>query len=306
MNIKPMLASPQKRGNITNWSEWAIEEKFDGHRLLIEVTDTRVAAFARPRKDDRMIQRELPDHLNVELAKLAPGLYDGELLGGDTGTDVTRKDLAKERRIVLFDMPELTDPHTGKGATYTARHATLAIRWELANANPRVLMVSPSLKVTSEKDVAKFVKRVWAAGGEGAILKQLDSRYEHKRSKNWIKIKRVSHAILTVIGFEQTRGKVLGRGAFAVVVLRDDDGNETTVKTKNDDELAEFNEQWLTVLTPKQRLDPFAVAASTVWGPGKHPAIGKRLLIEFPKRTRTDGYQGPVLWDRWAEKGETL
>lgn len=298
---KPMLAKPMSaKGIVTRWSDWAIEEKYDGHRLIIEVAAARhgveVTAWSRPRGDDQeMAVRELPTHLVADLEKLPAGVYDGELLVAvkdATGTDVTRTDLEHFRYVVLFDVLRYAPQGDTVGWPYVDRHELLQV---IDRSTSKLsVMVAPMVLVNSEADVKRFVERVWKRGGEGAILKRRLGTYEPGiRSKNCVKVKRVSHATLTVVGFEPSRGTVRFPGhPFAVVKLRDVEGNETTVKTKDDFELNRLMSQW-SVSTksglPYKAGDP-------------HPALGRQLVIEFPKRTRTGGYQGPVLWDRWADQ----
>jgi ATP-dependent DNA ligase len=278
---KPMLAKPMSaKGIVTNWSDWAVQEKYDGHRLIIERRKSAplVVAWSRPRGDDEaMAERSLPAHLVMDLCRLPVGVYDGELLvdlKDATGTDVTRTDLEHKRYVVLFDVLELE----GVKQLNTPFMKRVVV---LNNIGHRYLnrrmsvQVAPTALVESQDDVKLFVEAVWKRGGEGAILKRRDGVYEAGiRSKNCVKVKRVSHATLTIIGFEKSKGTVRFPGhPFAIVKLRDDDGNQTTVKAKNDYELNRLSMK----------------------------DIGRKLVIEFPKRTRTGGYQGPVLWDRWAD-----
>lgn len=304
MNVpKPMLAVPLHKGNIIDWNDWVAEEKYDGVRVVIRVTayatgrsSSGVTAYTRPKRSTgNMDVRLLPMHLTKQLALLPDGVYDGELLAGDTATDVTRTDLEHERRVVLFDILELRGISL-RGDAYKSRRLDLESVYLRVNADPKVMTTSSSVRVRSMDDVARLTKTIWKTGGEGLILKRMSAPYQSKRSPDFIKVKRVSHAVLTVVGFEPSRGTVMGRGDFAIVKLRDDDGNETTVKTKNDVELDRFNKQW------QERCKTLALAERNKRLYHLHPAIGQRLMIEFPQRTRTGGYQGPVIWDRWDDE----
>lgn len=283
MTIKPMLAVPMHKGTITDWQDWAVEEKHDGHRLIIHVTHTGhgVLAYTRPRNRARfpgkeMAERALPRHLELELGQLPHGVYDGELLGGDTSTDVTRVDLRGALRIVLFDVPSAS-------GTYDQRRK--ALKDAVAYRRLQHVDVTGSFVPKDHDDVRAYVAKVWARGGEGAILKRRASTYQPgKRSPDWIKVKKCQHAALTVVGFEPSRGTVRFPGhPFAIVVLEDDKGVRTTVKTKDDAELAAFTRQ---------------ANGGTV---EQHPALGRRLVIEFQDRTRTGEYRHPR-WDRWEDE----
>lgn len=287
-----MLAAPMKKGVINDWTEWCIEVKWDGHRLLVEKVGTTVTAFARPRGDGRQVQRTLPPHLLKAFALLPDGVYDGELMGGDISTDVARLDLAHTLAFVVFDVLEVEGADLHRD-TYEYRRKMLEGLFSMIAHPSRNLLLTPSLPLTCEGDATKFVAAVWEGGGEGAILKRKLAPYHvGKRTPDWIKVKRVEHAALTVVGFEATRGTVMNRGPFAVVVLEDEHGNRTTCKTKDDWELKRFMTQWSTSTKnglPYKTGDP-------------HPALGRKLVIEFQQRTRSGGYRGPVLWDRWENE----
>lgn len=290
--IKPMLASPMSKAEISDWTEWAIEQKYDGHRMQLHVHRTEtgiveVSMFARPRGDGRMIERGVPDHIRKEAEKLPDCILDGELVGGDVSTDVSRLDLVHALRFVVFDVLKVDDVDW-RGQSYDVRREALVqIFKRMKGFSSIQLTASQNLK--TQKDVALFVKMIWAQGGEGAILKLRRSTYVERRSPNWLKIKRVEHDILPIIGFEASRGTVMGRGQFAIVTLQGDGKDPKkwpSCKTLNDEELAKFKKR-----------DTMDYAAT-----GRHPDIGRMLMIEHFGRTRDGGYRGPVTWDRWEDE----
>jgi ATP-dependent DNA ligase len=310
--IEPMLAKPMSKGNIVDWNDWAIEEKFDGHRLIVEVAPgVPPLAHTRPRKHagdvsgKSMNTKELPAHLASALAMLPAGVYDGELLGGETSTDVTRTDLAHTLRFVVFDVLRLDrrgertpDDQNTMRLSYDDRRSLLESIFEPLDADARRMFgqaigpvsLAQNLALSCEADVTAFVKRIWDRGGEGAILKRRAARYQAgKRSPDFIKVKKCLTAVMTVVGFEATKGKVMNRGAFATVVLEDAAGNRTSVKTKDDGEIASFNKDW-------ER-----VASSVAGARGRHPAIGRQLRIEYQDWTPKGGYRHPR-WDRWEDE----
>jgi ATP-dependent DNA ligase len=296
--IEPMLAAPMKNGNITNWSDWAVEEKFDGHRAVVMVEELRVVAYGRPRGDGRMIEKKLSKKMQAELLKLPPGIYDGEMMASTgVATDVKRNDLLDETRFVMFDVQNW-DGVDQTPYTYIQRRLAMARIFKESKPDPKVVSLAKSINLKGEADLVHFLGTVWDREGEGAIIKKLDSKYyvgqragTGGRSRRpcplvWIKVKRPFLSILKIVGFEESRGTVMNRGSHAIVKLQDREGNETSCKTLNDEELYLFD---TAVLAPKS---------------GKHPAIGRLLVIEHYGRTRDKGYRGPVRWDRWAEDGE--
>lgn len=295
--IKPMLAVPLSKGTIHSWEDWAIEEKYDGHRLIVQVDRNSVTAWTRPRKHagdasgKSMSSKVLPTHLVEALGCLPAGVYDGELLGGDTSTDVTRTDLAHTLRFIVFDVLRQDDvdttiiPYFGRRSILEKIFGRVSSR-RGGRISSHVSLAESRL-IRREADVTAFVDRVWQAGGEGAILKRKAATYQPgKRSRDFIKVKKCCSAVMTVIGFEATRGKIMNRGAFAMVRLRDDAGNETSVKTKDEAEIA---------MLEKEAVSAYAKRT------GMHPSIGRQLRIEFQDFTPEGGYRHPR-WDRWENE----
>ena len=284
--IRPMLAVPMSKANITDWRDWSIEVKYDGVRLIVDVGRSTVTAWTRPRGSSKeMAVRPLPAHLVKDLLCFPQGVYDGELIAGTTSTDVTRLDLEHERRFVMFDVLNLLGEERTRELPYCQRRARLMELFDGVTSLGHVdLAVSQQL--TCKSDVTRFVKAVWDDDGEGAILKRNAARYQAgKRSPDYIKVKKESHVTMTIVGFQSTKGIVLDRGRFAIVVLEDTDGNRTTVKTKDDFELNKFEQQSVTVQDD----------------PTQHPALGRKLVVEYQDRTRDGGYRHPR-WDRWEDE----
>ncbi len=314
--IKPMLAMGRDKVTITNWNDWAIEQKFDGWRIIAEVTaDGRVRAYTRPRRradgGKTMELVQLPDlsagHLPLYLATafghLPAGIYDGELLGGKTSTDVGSRKYQDALRFVVFDVlahgtADLTT------CPYFGRRKVLEDTFRGLNVAP-TLTLAQSVNVTCEDDVKKLFEHVRNEGGEGLMAKRKNATYQPgKRSRDLVKLKNLEVVVCTVIGFEASRGTVLKRGQFATVILEDANGNPTSVKTVDDEELAAFNAQatpaWERTRRPldtskyaKKIAAKFRHAVT-----GTHPAIGRELRIEFQDFTPTAGYRHPR-WDRW-------
>jgi bifunctional non-homologous end joining protein LigD len=249
--IQPMLASALPEGkDVTDFhrDEWCLERKYDGHRVIIELAQREVRAWARSGK-----ARQLPPHIIASLNGES-GVYDGELYVPDgTSTDVTALHLQSRLRLVLFDT---------MGAYVTLPGYE---RRKILQASTRC-GGSVALSEQYEPSV-EALHAIWAAGGEGAILKHLASPYQPgRRSKSWVKLKRHEAAELTIVGWQPGT-----TGAHCVALLQDDEGIETGVKILNDS------------LRAQVELDPGSF-------------IGRRLVIMFQERTRAGQYRHGV-WD---------
>lgn len=286
--IQPMMAaSMPKVVPVLDPGKWAIEQKLDGHRLVVQVarspmTDHHVTAWSRYGKE-----RVLPEHLRAAFTLMPYGIYDGELhVPGGRSYGVTELTNAAELVYTAFDVLELMGVST-VNATYDERRAYLAAMLEAGVVGPLVcpLRIGWSRRVNSMAEVTAALVKVWDADGEGLILKRRASRYSvGKRPKgDWIKMKALRTAVLTVIGFEPSKGLIQDRGEYATIVLRDENGGTTTVKTLNDAEC--------------RRLEADAVNDD----PQQHPRIGQLLRIEFHERTPDGNYRHPRM-DRWEDE----
>jgi len=286
--IPLMMASPFpkvhpdfSRGN------FVAEEKFDGIRLGIEVdrqapTDLFCPYTIRSWSRNGILHA-IPKHLQTELGKLPTGYYDGELfVPGKRSFGATRLDQALNLKIVIFDILSLMGEDTTDLALRD-RRKLLGAMFEHEHCQSQNVTLAEQVYLLDRQHLATVRDKVWDRDGEGLIIKDLNATYKPgKRPKNvWIKVKQLHSAVLEVIGFEPSKGEIVNRGPYATVILRDEEGVVTTVKTLNDAELANF-----------ERLAPIG---------RPHPAIGRKLRIEYQERTTDRSYRHPR-WDRWEDE----
>lgn len=287
--IAPMLASPMREGFAPKPGETIAEEKFDGIRLIAEVnheqaedllSECYVQTWSR-----NGIPHAVPRHLRDALAQLPTGIYDGELfVPGKRSYGATRLDHADQLRFVIFDILNLLNVDVTP-RPLAARREFLTEIFNRESSQSEWLSLSEARVVNSFDDVINFRDEVWKRDGEGLILKQLSAPYRPaKRDKSWIKIKQLKSAVLTIIGFAESKGEIINRGQYATVILKDEAGCTTTVKTRNDAEIARFEKE----------------AGITTIG-GQHLAIGRKLRIEYQERTPDGSYRHPR-WDRFEDE----
>jgi bifunctional non-homologous end joining protein LigD len=192
--VEPMAATlTQER---FTGPDWIVERKFDGIRLLAFKQGPSVRLFSRNR-----LPQVIPSVLQA-IARLPPHdlILDGEATwqGGTAayhvfdilwidGRDVRPLPL-DARRALLGDLP--LDP--------------------------------PLQRVTSLDDAAPW-ERACAEGWEGVIAKRRESRYEHRRSPHWLKMKCEETRELVVGGFTDPQGARVGLGALLVGHFDGDD-----------------------------------------------------------------------------------
>jgi ATP-dependent DNA ligase len=264
---KPMLA-----GSIDNpkhldfkSTHWAVEEKFDGHRLVVSVQNGKVIAWARSGKI-----RPLPNHLRKAMELFPTGLYDGELcIPHGRSYNVTEVERAGDRCYVIFDLIEVIHRDC-TDESYDRRREMLKMIFAAAGRPPCV-QLAESTNVKSWKDVEELCGEIWERDGEGVILKDRKAKYESRRTKTFLKVKQLRTAVLVCTGFKE--GKL---GPCSKIQMRDDDGNTTSAKVRNMKWLAEIQK------SPKR-------------------FVGRKVRIDYQERTPDGGYRHPRM-DRWEDQ----
>lgn len=284
--ISPMLAATPDESFTINNGEWVAEEKYDGHRLVLQVGDGAMnldnrLPFDAPPVSPRFVRawsrhglsRILPPHIIEAALSLPNGTYDGELfVPGKRSYGVTEIANGPDLVFTVFDVLVLANSRT-MALSYRERRLLLETMF-----NHEVLKdvsgvrLAWSIELESMSHARSLAKLVWERDGEGLILKRKAGTYlEGKRSKDFMKIKALRSAVLEVIGYEAAK-----MGPHSKVVLRDSEGNVTTVKTRN---TAERN---------RLAADPRAF-------------IGRKLRITFQERT-PDGSYRHGRWDRYEDE----
>lgn len=303
--IKPMMAAPMPTtpAHLPPWERmviepgiWAVEEKYDGHRLETYVEPSGdVWCWSRNGLERaHLLQtdaRAIPQRILDALRKMPWGRYDGELNApGKRSYGVTDETNRADLVYVIFDVLELLGVSTVL-ETYDQRRAYLEeIGYRCNHVLAPSVRIAYQWRVASQIGLQTVLQEIWNRDGEGIILKRRQSRYSPgKRPKgDWIKFKKLQSTVITVTGFERSKGEIMDRGPFAVVVGVDANGVECKVKTRNDAELEKLNEE------------AQCSEAEFRLGGMVHPAIGRKLRIEYQELT-PKGYRHPR-WDRWEDE----
>jgi bifunctional non-homologous end joining protein LigD len=193
--IEPMAATlTQER---FSGPEWIFERKFDGIRLLAYKQGDDVRLFSRNR---------LPQHnaaVTAAIAALPPHelILDGEITWrGETQTAYYVFDILWLDGRDVMSLP-------------------LERRRSLLDELP---LRPPLLRVPALDDERPW-ERACREGWEGVIAKRRDSRYEHRRSPHWLKMKCEATQELVIGGFTDPQGGRVGFGALLVGYFEGDD-----------------------------------------------------------------------------------
>jgi ATP-dependent DNA ligase len=176
--------------------EWIFERKFDGIRLLAYKKGNDVQLFSRNHLSQNLptIQRAIERLPHDEL------ILDGEITweGGKVAYHIFDIMWLDGRNVTMLPLEERQD---------------LLARLPLEEPLHRVDMI----------DDRSPWERAQREGWEGVIAKRRGSIYEHRRSKEWLKMKCELSQNFLVGGFTDPQGKRVGLGALLVGHQKDDD-----------------------------------------------------------------------------------
>ena len=301
--ISPMLARPLPKNFILEPGMWVAEKKYDGFRLVVEVSDGAATLFV-----ERGVTgwsrygniQKLPTHLVEELAKFPNCILDGEAhVPGLRSFGARTLEFAPNLVYSIFDVP-VVHKQDLMAKPYAYRRDVLESLFT-TDMKPCVELAE-TWKVNSWDEVLELRDKMWAQDQEGLILKdQLSPYLIGKRPKTWIKIKKLQSMVVRVVGFAESRGEINYRGKYAMAVVQAEDGCITTVKTRNDYECRQ--------LENREPAEPAVYREFTLTGAGNkrilarvnHPDVGRELRIEYQERTPDMSWRHPR-WDRWEDE----
>jgi bifunctional non-homologous end joining protein LigD len=167
--------------------EWIFERKYDGIRLLAFKHGADVRLLSRNR-----LAQHLPSIArSIANLPVRDAILDGEVTWDGLAYHVFD--------VIWLDGRDLTSlPLDERRALL----ATLPLRSPLARVEPL--------------DDSRPWERACREGWEGVIAKRRDSRYEHRRSPHWLKMKCEATQELVVGGFTDPQGGRAGLGALLV------------------------------------------------------------------------------------------
>jgi len=183
--------------------EWIFERKFDGIRGLAFKQGKNVVIYSRNR-----LPQHRPDIIAViQSLDCRECILDGELSWHEqrSGYDVFD--------ILWLDGKDLTSL-----PLMERRSILRSLIAALGRSKGRSL-VRVAAEVTGDKPWERACKLGW----EGVIAKRRDSKYEHRRSKQWLKMKCEASQELVVGGWTDPQGSRVGYGALLVGYYDGDD-----------------------------------------------------------------------------------
>jgi bifunctional non-homologous end joining protein LigD len=189
-------------------AEWSFERKFDGIRLLAFKHGADVRLLSRNR---------LPQNIPRLAEAIARLPVRDVILDGEITWDPSTRDESPARSGQVVPGYHVFDILWLEGRSVTA------LPLEERRALLRKLPLRAPMRRVVELDGSEPWEQACREGWEGVIAKRRGSRYEHKRSKLWVKMKCEVTADFVVGGFTDPQGGRVGLGALLVGQFEQDD-----------------------------------------------------------------------------------
>ncbi len=223
--IWPMNAmgvkDPEHLQSLLDDENYVAQEKLDGMRAIIHVTESGLRIFSRSAGVDdpsRPLEKTaaLPHLAGLTFPSLVGTVLDAEILiaGKDcaelSGT-IHKKDIGQENHLVtafVFDILRLKGVIL-TGQSLQERIAMLeTVRAELVSEH---IVFLPWARSSDDKQ--SLYQRILADNGEGVMLKRLGATYMEggRPSNNWYKAKKSATFDCVILGFTKGAGKFATR-----------------------------------------------------------------------------------------------
>ncbi|MBV8424505.1 MAG: non-homologous end-joining DNA ligase [Candidatus Eremiobacteraeota bacterium] len=185
---------------------WSFETKWDGVRALCAIRPENISLTSRTGHD---LLGQYPELAVLRRAfRRLPVLVDGEIcsLDGRGRSSFQRLQNHTGRiALVVFDC-------LAAGGLDLRKHPLRErqkILAQLVRTSPRILLSTPTIGCGKRLfEIAR--KRGW----EGIVGKRLDSAYQERRSRDWVKIKVVFEQEAAIIGWTDPKGSRADFGAL--------------------------------------------------------------------------------------------
>jgi DNA ligase-1 len=231
-----------------------LEPKLDGVRVItvINPAANTVTQYSRNGKELENFTH-ITDALQKNISDFDRAMVlDGEVVSSSFQAlmkQVHRKDnvQASDARLMLFDIIPLSEFRAGKSTLGQRRRSNLLRTMKSTFDKIGCLDIIPQEEVDldtyiGELQFKEFNKNAIEQGFEGIMIKDIDAKYECKRSSSWLKMKPFIEVSLAVISVEEGTGKNEGR-LGALICEGEDDGKSIRVNVGSgftDDQRSEY------------------------------------------------------------------
>lgn len=238
--VNPMLAHPiEKKEKYVTFPAVA-QPKLDGMRCIAIVEEGKCQLYTRTQKEINTLP-----HIVEQIETLFSGqsiILDGELYNHDHKEDFNRLMSLIKRDEVHPDCQEI-QYHIYDTVNDELEFYPRFIHLEPLLEGYEHLMFVPTILVKSREQLDNAFHAFLELGYEGAMYRNPNMTYEHKRSAGLLKVKVMQDAEFQIIGVLEGNGKLAGHaGSF---ICTTPEGKEFKAKLKGKlDDLIEYFENF--------------------------------------------------------------
>jgi len=217
-----------------------LEPKLDGVRVITVINPANKTATMYSR-NGKLLENfaHITSAIEQNMALFERAMVlDGEMVSSSFQAlmkQVHRKSdvQSEDARLMLFDVLPLSEFQAGQSSLGQRRRSNLLRSMEADLDAIGSIDIIPQIEVdldsyVGELEFKQYNKDAIAAGFEGIMIKDVDAKYECKRSASWLKMKPFIEVSLSITAVEEGTGRNEGKlGAFVCEGV--DDGKEIKV-----------------------------------------------------------------------------
>ncbi|MER3408736.1 MAG: DNA ligase D [Thermoleophilia bacterium] len=207
---RPMLATLAEA--LPRGQDWMFEPKWDGYRALAYLRGDQVELVSRTGKSD--LGQRFPSVV-AALPKATRGrdcVLDGEICALDEAGRPRFSLLQQGKGATVYQVFDLLELE-GKPVLERPLWERRRLLERLLDSRSTVVRLTPAFT-----DGQALLQAAREQGLEGVVAKRRDSRYEERRSSQWLKIKARPQQELVVVGYTKGRGRRAALGALVLAV----------------------------------------------------------------------------------------
>ena len=217
-----------------------LEPKLDGVRVITVINPANKTATMYSR-NGKLLENfaHITSAIEQNMALFERAMVlDGEMVSSSFQAlmkQVHRKSdvQSEDARLMLFDVLPLSEFQAGQSSLGQRRRSNLLRSMKADLDAIGSIDIIPQIEVdldsyVGELEFKQYNKDAIAAGFEGIMIKDVDAKYECKRSASWLKMKPFIEVSLSITAVEEGTGRNEGKlGAFVCEGV--DDGKEIKV-----------------------------------------------------------------------------
>jgi bifunctional non-homologous end joining protein LigD len=224
LRVPPSRCTGTFREEYLDSPDWIAEPKLDGSRYMLYLDDDGSVHLYSRRDFPRIDKAANLPHIAKNYLGLEGCVLDGEVmhpnptkLGDTTGImnslpakAIARQETEGKLHYNVFDILFFYGVDVRQKPLYERREMLGRVVRQMGNPHVKI--------VPQHTDKDDLFRSILAAGGEGTVLKNVNSPY----GVNWVKNKRVADFSVIISGYKDGQGKYLNSlGAVAVSVYED-------------------------------------------------------------------------------------